>query len=112
MKNKNILYWLPRVLGLVFILFLSLFALDVFGEYKGLDLMFALFMHLLPELILLVLFVFAWKYDLIGALEFLAFAAYFMFVSGFNNPLTWYLFIPGPAIVIAILFSINLLRKK
>jgi len=30
--TKRVLFWAPRVLGILFALFLSLFALDVFSE--------------------------------------------------------------------------------
>ena len=29
------LFWTPRVAGILFVLFLSIFALDVFGETRG-----------------------------------------------------------------------------
>jgi predicted lysophospholipase L1 biosynthesis ABC-type transport system permease subunit len=109
---KNIIYWLPRVLGIAFILFLSLFALDVFGEYSGWQLLTALFMHLLPEIILVFLIIFAWKNDLIEAIFFLGFAIYFVLMSGFKSSLIWYLLIPGPALLVAILFVISWFKKK
>ncbi len=30
--NKKFLYWLPRILGILFAIFISIFALDAFGE--------------------------------------------------------------------------------
>jgi hypothetical protein len=109
---KNIIYWLPRILGVAFILFLSLFALDVFGEYSGWQLLTALFMHLLPEIILVLLIVFAWKKDLIEAIIFLAVAICLILMSRFKASLNWYLLIPGPALLVAILFVVSWLKKK
>ena len=37
-KWKRVLYWTPRVLGILFALFISIFALDVFGEGYSLSL--------------------------------------------------------------------------
>ena len=31
-KPKRVLYWIPRALTILFALFISVFALDVFGE--------------------------------------------------------------------------------
>ena len=33
--SKQLLFWTPRILGILFALFLSMFALDVFGEGYG-----------------------------------------------------------------------------
>ena len=34
-KSNKILFWLPRILAIIYIAFLSLFALDVFWEGYG-----------------------------------------------------------------------------
>lgn len=65
---KKILYWLPRILAILFIVFISLFALDVFQE-KNWPL--ALLMHLFPSLILIILTIIAWKNELVGGILFL-----------------------------------------
>ena len=49
--SKKVLYWAPRVSCIAFALFLSLFAMDVFGEGLGFwRTLFALFLHLIPTL--------------------------------------------------------------
>jgi len=65
--NKFI-YWLPRVLAILFIGFISLFALDVFGEVLWLT---ALLMHLIPSFVLIIVTVIAWKKEKIGGIIFL-----------------------------------------
>ena len=43
---KGVLFWAPRFLTMLFALFLSIFALDVFAEAKGfLETLTALFAH-------------------------------------------------------------------
>jgi hypothetical protein len=49
---KVFIYWLPRVSAILFILFISVFALDVFTEPNW---ALALFMHLIPSFILIIL---------------------------------------------------------
>ncbi len=60
MKNK-ILYWTPRVLGILFAVFISIFALDVFGEYGFPEVLVALFMHLIPTFLVVGVLLIAWK---------------------------------------------------
>lgn len=111
MINK-FLHWSPRILSILFLIFLSLFTLDVFGEYQGLAILPALFMHLLIPLILLVVTVLAWKKDLIGVVVFFAFAIYYVYIIGFNRDWSLYASISGPAIIIGILFLLNWFKKR
>jgi len=108
----KLLYWSPRLLSLLFVGFLSLFALDVFGEYEGWSLILALFMHLLPSLALLVVIIIAWRYDLVGAAAFLAFAAWYVWTVGFDRPWSWYAAVAGPAIIVGALYSLNWMRTR
>jgi hypothetical protein len=53
--SKRILLWAPRALSILFIAFLSLFALDVFGEQVGFwRTVLALTMHLIPSVVLIL----------------------------------------------------------
>jgi hypothetical protein len=110
--KRKIIHWLPRILSIAFVLFLSLFALDVFGEYTGWELVLALFMHLLPSLVLLAVAIISWKYNLLGAIVFLGFAVFYVWAVGFDRPWSWYAFISGPAAVVGILFLISWLQNK
>jgi hypothetical protein len=112
LKNKCLVYWLPRIISLAFVLFLSIFALDVFGEYKGWNLVLAFIIHLIPSLFLLLATIVSWKYDLLGALIFLSFAIFYIYSAGLGRPWSWYAFISGPALLIASLFFISWLYKK
>jgi len=108
----RLLYWTPRIASLLFVAFVSLFALDVFGEYEGWELAFALLMHLLPTFVLLATTVIAWKYDLVGASVFLGFAAWYAWWAGLERPLSWYLSIAAPATLIGILYLANWLHAR
>jgi hypothetical protein len=77
--SKQLLFWTPRVLSIAFIAFLSLFALDVFAENLGFwQTALALFMHLIPSMVLIAALVFAWRWEWIGAALFgvIAFPAF------------------------------------
>jgi hypothetical protein len=111
-NKRKIVHWLPRVLSVAFVLFLSLFALDVFAEYTGWILIWALLMHLLPSLILLGVVIISWKHDLAGAIIFLGFAVFYVCAAGLGRPWTWYAFISGPALIVAALFFIGWLQER
>ena len=52
--DNRFLHYAPQVIGILGILFLSSFALDVFGQgYSASELVVALFMHLFPSLVLI-----------------------------------------------------------
>ncbi len=92
------IYWLPRILSLAFVLFLSLFSFDVFSAVSGWAVLLALFLHLLPVLVLLALIIIFWKHGLAGAITFFAAAFLYILVAGFYRPLSWYLAISLEAI--------------
>ncbi len=81
----KLLTWTPRVLGVLFILFVSMFSLDVFAEgYTPLETAIAFLMHNLPSFVMLVALLLAWykKWEWAGAIGYLGFAVwYFSFAS-------------------------------
>jgi hypothetical protein len=117
--SKRALFWTPRALSIVFIAFLSLFALDVFGEHLGLwRTVLALTMHLVPSLVLIAALVLAWRWEWIGAALYAAAGSlYVWWVVSMSRPvpsamrLMWILTIAGPAFVIAGLFLANWLKR-
>lgn len=65
----QVLHWSPRILCIVAILFVSLFALDAFAPGLTIWQQLAGFsMHLIPSFILLACLVLAWKKELIGGI--------------------------------------------
>jgi len=68
----RVLYWFPRILGILYILFLSLFALDAFYGEHNLGYEFMSFLkHLIPSFILVILLIIAWRRPLTGGILFL-----------------------------------------
>ncbi len=106
-----VLNWIARILGILFAIFISLFALDVFEPGVPLGrILIALFMHLVPTYIVLILLWAAWKRPLIGGLLFiLAGAAYPIMARG--EDLIAFLLIGGIPALIGILFLAGHLLK-
>jgi hypothetical protein len=105
-SSKGGLFWAPRIFTILLVLFLSLFALDVFEESKGvLDTLMALTLHLVPTFLILLLLVFAWKRELIGAIAFSVMAiAYVVIMWGRGFPWVTYVVISGAFLLNATLF--------
>ncbi len=110
-------YWTPRFLSIAFILFLSLFSLDVFEPGVSLgQALLGLLIHNIPTLLLLAILIISWRHEIVGGIAFiLAGLAYIIMLL--MNPFEWYmlswaLIISGPAFLVGILFLINWDKKK
>lgn len=109
---KKIISCLPKILSFGFIIFLSLFALDVFNEYEGFQAVVPFLIHLLPSIILFLLTIISLKHEFVGAFTFLIFAFCYILLIGLDEDLSLYLLIAGPAILISILFFVSWVYKK
>ena len=71
MKTK-IQFWAPRIICILAILFISMFAADAFApELTFWQQIGGFLMHLIPSFILLVLLLVAWKWEFIGGIIFI-----------------------------------------
>lgn len=105
------LLWAPRILGIMFALFLSIFALDVFGQGYGFwGTALALFMHLIPTFVLLIALAMAWRWPWVGALTFIGFSLWYIIVMG-ARPWLVPIEIAGPPLLIGILFLVDWLYR-
>lgn len=116
-KVNKLIFWTPRILSILFLLFLAMFSLDEFGHgYTFWETVLGLFMHNIPVFILLIFLIIAWKHELVGAITFiLAGIVYIvsLIIRGFEwYMISWPLIISGPAFLIAILFFIGWKQKR
>ena len=104
----KIINWAPRVLGVMFSLFIALFAIDVFSEgYSLVEALGDFFIHLLPAMIIFAFTVIGWYWPGYGAM--LWFISGTGFVLFFDNPWQVDIILSAPQFLVAILF---LLSKK
>lgn len=109
---RQILLWTPRVLSILFTLFISLFALDIFEMGLGFwGTILGLFMHLLPSIAMLIGLILAWRWEWIGALVFGAFGVWFLSISQPGNAM-YYFVIVGVPFLIAALFLLGWIYRK
>ena len=105
---KRLLYWAPRILCILFALFISLFALDVFDGRQGFwTTILALLIHLIPTFIIVIVLVLSWSKEWVGGILFIVLAA--LYVAWAWSKFSWvtYLLVAGPLVVIGTLFLIG-----
>lgn len=110
MKNaiRRFVVWTPRVLGLLFAAFISVFALDVFGAGYGFwEAVAALLIHLVPTYLILIALAVAWRWEWVGAALFVGLGVWYLVMAWGQFPWATYLVISGPAFLIGGLFLAN-----
>ena len=109
---KRTMFWTPRVAGILFVLFISLFALDIFEMNLGFwGTILGLFMHLIPSILLAIAIAFAWRWEWVGALIFAGWSVFYIATArGFH--LSVYAIIAGIPFVIGILFLLDWIYHK
>lgn len=71
-KSLKIFHWLPRILCILAILFVSIFALDAFSSERNIWQQLGDFvLHLIPSFILLTFLIIAWKREYLGGIIFI-----------------------------------------
>ena len=119
---EKILFWTPRIIVILAVLFVSMFALDSFSPNLTIGqqlLGFAI--HLIPTYVLLIFLFVAWKWELIGGLLFTINSLIFspiIFIHNFKMnhsvaiSLEIILLITFPFLVAGVLFIISHFKQK
>ncbi|HUJ09636.1 MAG TPA: hypothetical protein VL171_06375 [Verrucomicrobiae bacterium] len=109
---KRILFWTPRILGILYAAFISIFALDVFGAGYGFwGTVAALLIHLIPTGLLLLALIIAWRWECVGGLLYIGLGLWYSSLVWHHHP-GWIQVIAGPVFLTGILFFINWLYTK
>jgi Tfp pilus assembly protein PilN len=121
-KTLALFHWLPRVLCVTAILFISLFALDAFDPELSLWQQLAAFLiHLIPSFVLGVILLVAWKWEYIGGFIFtvlgLGLSPWVYMMNYQMNHSIWMsmgvvLMITFPFVMVGILFVLSHFLKK
>ncbi len=120
--TSKIIYWVPRILCVLAILFISMFALDAFDP--GLPLsqqILGFLMHMIPSFALLLVLVIAWKWEYIGGIIFAIIGiatSPFIYSLNYNRShlagvsLMIVCMVCLPFIIVGILFILSHFRRK
>ena len=109
---ERFLRWAPRVLCLVFAVFVGLFALDAFepGRSLGTNLL-AFASHLIPTYVVLALLIIGWRWPKVAGALFIAGGCWYALRAGVRPHLSWIVVVSGPAWITGILFLLSQPRK-
>jgi len=118
----KVIHWLPRIVCILAILFISLFAADAFSPGHTIwQQLLAFLIHLIPGFVLTALLIFAWKWEYIGGIIFISIGLVmspFVFIHNYNMndsvgmSLGIILSITFPFVIVGILFIVSHFRKK
>ena len=121
-KSIKVFHWLPRIICILAILFVSLFAADAFSpELTIWQQLGAFIMHLIPSFILIAFLIVAWKWEYIGGIIFIIIGlglSPFVFVHNYKmNDSIWMslgiiLSITIPFVIVGVLFMVSHFLKK
>ena len=110
---RNILFWMSRILAILFILFVSLFGLDIFEMELGFwDTIVGLFMHLLPSIAMAIALILAWRWEWVGAAFFAVAGGWFFYIQTPANDVMYYIVMVGVPFLIAILFLVGWVNRE
>jgi len=109
--NKKLLFWTPRVISILFILFISLFAFDVFeGSDPWWMKAIGFLIHLLPSFALLIGLAIAWRWEWFGAVAYFGFSVWYLI---FFNDQHWsaLVLLGGLPILIGALWLVGWIKR-
>lgn len=111
-RGNRLLFWSPRILAILFALFLSLFAVDAFNGSRGFwGAMVALAIRLLPAGTVVVVLLASWRREQMGATLFTLMAVLFAVRVMPAHP-SWAAMISIPLLVVAGLFLAGWLSAR
>ena len=120
--SLRIIYWLPRILSIIAILVVTLFAFDVFDASGIITQTWDEFIiHLVPTYFLTVILVVSWKWEFTGGIIFLVvglISSPYVFLGNHNAnqsiavSLLNILFVTFPFIIIGLLFLLSHYTQK
>ena len=119
--KQRLIYWLPRIICILAISFVRIFALDAYDPNLSVWKQIQEFaMHLIPSFILLLILLIAWKWELVGGIIFLLIGiglSPFIYIHNFrmNGSVSislWIILtITFPFILVGVLFVLAHLNK-
>jgi hypothetical protein len=111
--SKSKLLWIPRTLTIVFIVFLSVFSLDVFSDEGLLIPMIGGFLiHNIPSFLLIIILIISWKRPFISGVAFVLFGLLSIIFFRTTKNLFSFLFISLLSVIIGGLYLLCYLTPK
>jgi len=121
MNKEKIIVWMPRIMSVLFALFLAMFSLDVFEPEKSAqEIATGLLVHNAPVLFLAAVVALSWRRELVGGITFITAGIFYIFMvmaGSLKSGVEWYmasrfLIISGPAFLIGALYLLAWRQRK
>ena len=110
--RKKLLFWAPRILCILFALFVSVFAFDVFSPDVPFGRAITGFLvHLIPVYLLIGVLILAWRWEWIGVVGTIILSALYIFMTKASEHWLAYLSLIGPMLLIGLLFLFARIAK-
>jgi hypothetical protein len=103
---------LPRALGVLYALFIAVFALDALGEGDFWTVVGAFAIHLIPAAFLLGVLAIAWYHELLGGVIYLGLGVAYILATDGRQAFSTYLLISGMLLVLGGLFIVSWFMKR
>lgn len=106
-RSEKIIYWTPRIICYLFIIFISLFAFDAISPDKSLESNITGFaIKFIPTLVLIIILTLSVEIEIAGGLTFILLGFFYIFY--FNTEFIWtYVIMSGIPMIIGMLFIIS-----
>jgi hypothetical protein len=111
---RQVIFWAPRVLGILIAGVLTLLSTDVFAEgYPFWQSVGGFLIHMLPAFAVILVLVLGWRWEWVGALGFIAFGVWYV-VMTWHNRMHWsaYTVLAGIPGLIGILFLVGWIYQE
>ncbi len=109
----QLLYWSPRVIGIIFSAFIMLFSLDVFQESKGFwETALAFLMHNIPVFVMVIILIVTWRWEWFGGILFSLLGFIYIGMAWGRFPFGTCAIISGLLFLIGGLFLLNWKYRK
>lgn len=111
-RKTGFVYWAPRVLGILMVIFLALFSFDVFDmDATFQEKTIGFLIHNIPSFLLILLLVVSWRRELVGAVIYpLLGLAYSL--ANLDEHWSVHAAITGPLVLIGLLFLLSWKEKQ
>ena len=106
----RLIYWMPRILGIIIVLFTGMFAFDTKFDGSVFNFVADIYTHLLFPAVLLATLIAAWRWEMIGIITYTLLGIVYIFMA--HNHLDWVLVIAGPLFLCAGLFALSMYNRR
>src|ERR1035437_7885119 len=112
-SSKTFLLWAPRLLTILFAIFLSIFAFDVFDSGYGIwKTLLDLSIHLIPSFLILIILILSWRWEWVGSIFYIFLGMYYILTNWHKLRIDVFFLVPFPLFLIGALFLIGWVKKS